>query len=80
MRRAKVAEDGSWTQSPLSKTVTEDARKRINEAVGAKAGDIICFQFGKASVVHTVMARLRSDVAKKMGLKPETKFRPKEKD
>jgi aspartyl-tRNA synthetase len=71
LARAKVAEDGSWTQSPLAKSITEDARKRINEAVGAKAGDVICFQFGKASVVHTVMARLRTDVAKKMGLIPE---------
>ncbi len=71
LARAKVAEDGSWTQSPLSKSVTDDARKRINDAVGAKPGDIICFQFGKTSLVHTVMARLRSDVAKKMGLIPE---------
>ncbi len=71
LARAKVADDGSWTQSPLSKSVTDEARKRINEAVGAKPGDIICFQFGKTSLVHTVMARLRSDVAKKMGLIPE---------
>ena len=71
LARAKVGDDGAWTQSPLSKTVTDDARKRINEAVGAKPGDIICFQFGKTSLVHTVMARLRSDVAKKMGLIPE---------
>ena len=71
LARAKVGENGEWTQSPLSKTVTDDARKRINEAVGAKPGDIICFQFGKTSLVHTVMARLRSDVAKKMGLIPE---------
>jgi aspartyl-tRNA synthetase len=71
LARAKVGENGEWTQSPLSKTVTDDARKKINETVGAKPGDIICFQFGKTSVVHTVMARLRSDVAKKMGLVPE---------
>jgi aspartyl-tRNA synthetase len=71
LARAKVAEDGTWTQSPLSKTVTDEARKRINAAVGAKPGDVICFQFGKTNLVHTVMARLRSDVAKKMGLIPE---------
>ncbi len=71
LARAKVGDDGSWTQSPLSKTITDDARKKINEAVGAKPGDIICFQFGKTSLVHTVMARLRSDVAKRMGLIPE---------
>jgi aspartyl-tRNA synthetase len=71
LARAKVAEDGSWTQSPLSKSITADARARINEAVGAKAGDVIVFQFGKSAVVHTVMAKVRLDVAKKMGLIPE---------
>jgi aspartyl-tRNA synthetase len=71
LARAKVAEDGSWTQSPLSKSITPAARAAINEALGAKPGDVLCFQFGKAAVVHTVMARLRVDVAKKMGLIPE---------
>ena len=71
LARAKVAEDGSWTQSPLSKSITSEARGKINEAVGAKTGDVICFQFGKAAVVHTVMAKVRLDVAKKMGLIPE---------
>ena len=71
LARAKIAEDGSWAQSPLSKNITPEARARINEAVGAKPGDFIFFQFGKTDVVHTVMARLRVDVAKKMGLIPE---------
>jgi len=71
LARAKIAEDGSWTQSPLAKSVTPDMRLAINKAVGAKTGDIICFQFGRASVVHTVMAKLRVDVAKKIGLIPE---------
>lgn len=71
LARAKVAEDGTWTQSPLAKSITEKARKRINEKVGAKPNDIICFQFGKASLVHTVMARLRNDVARRMKLVPD---------
>jgi aspartyl-tRNA synthetase len=71
LARAKVAEDGSWTQSPLSKSITPELRLAINAKLGAKAGDILCFQFGKAAVVHTVMAKLRVDVAKKMGLIPE---------
>ncbi len=71
LARAKVAEDGSWTQSPLAKSITPELRQRLNEALGAKPGDILCFQFGKTSVVHTVMAKLRVDVAKKMGLIPE---------
>ena len=71
LARAKVAEDGSWTQSPLSKSVTPEARAKLNAAVGAKPGDVICFQFGLEGIVHTVMAKLRVDVAKKMGLIPE---------
>ena len=71
LARAKVADDGGWTQSPLSKSITPDARAKINAALGATAGDVICFQFGKAAVVHTVMAKVRLDVAKKMGLIPE---------
>jgi aspartyl-tRNA synthetase len=71
LARAKVAEDGSWTQSPLAKSISKELRERINAEVSAKPGDIICFQFGRTSVVHTVMAELRVDVAKKIGLIPE---------
>ncbi len=71
LARAKVADDGTWAQSPLSKSITPEARAKINAAVGAKPGDFIFFQFGKTDVVHTVMARLRVDVAKRMGLIPE---------
>ena len=71
LARAKIGENGEWTQSPFSKVITDEARLAINAACGAKAGDIVCFSFGKDSVVHTIMARLRSDVAKKMGLIPE---------
>jgi aspartyl-tRNA synthetase len=71
LARAKIGEDGSWTQSPFSKVITDEARLAINAACGAKAGDIVCFSFGKEAVVHTIMARLRGDVAKRMGLIPE---------
>jgi aspartyl-tRNA synthetase len=71
LARAKVGDGGAWTQSPLAKTVTPAARDAINAAVGAKPGDLICFQFGKESQVQTVMANLRVHVAKKMGLIPE---------
>ena len=38
LARAKVAEDGSWTQSPLAKTVTPGCATAINAATGAKDG------------------------------------------
>jgi aspartyl-tRNA synthetase len=73
LARAKIGEDGqSWTQSPLAKNVTDGMRLAINQAVGAKAGDILCLQFGKTERVHTIMANLRVYIAKRMGLIPET--------
>ena len=71
LARAKVAEDGSWTQSPLAKTVTPAFRAAVNAATGAKAGDVLCFQSGPADRVHTILANLRVHVAKKLGLIPE---------
>jgi aspartyl-tRNA synthetase len=72
LARARVAEDGSWTQSPLAKTITPEARQAINARAGAKDGDLLLFQFGRESVVQTVMANLRLHVAKKLGLIPES--------
>lgn len=71
LARAKVAEDGTWTQSPFAKTITPEFREAIHRATGARAGDVILFQFGRASQVHTVMANLRLHIAKKLGLIPE---------
>ena len=71
LARAKVDEQGNWTQSPLAKSITPDARAAINAAVGAKPGDVILFQFGKEAQVHTVLANLRLHLGKKLGLIPE---------
>jgi aspartyl-tRNA synthetase len=71
LARAKVGEGGEWTQSPMAKTISPELRTAINEGCRAKPGDLILFQFGKASLVHTVMANLRVHVAKKLGLIPE---------
>ena len=71
LARAKVAEDGTWTQSPFAKTVTPEFRKAVNEATRARPGDLVLFQFGKEGQVQTVMANLRLHIAKKLGLIPE---------
>jgi aspartyl-tRNA synthetase len=72
LARAKVAEGGSWTQSPLAKSVSDGFRTAVNEAVGAKEGELILFQFGKSELVHTVMANLRVHLAKRLGYIPES--------
>jgi aspartyl-tRNA synthetase len=71
LARAKVGPDGLLTQSPLAKTITPELAKAIVAACGAKEGDLLMFQFGKASLVQTVMANLRVALAKKLGLVPE---------
>jgi aspartyl-tRNA synthetase len=71
LARAKVGPAGAWIQSPLAKSVTPELRSAINRAVGAAENDTIVFQFGKTSLVHTVMANLRVAIAKRMSLIPE---------
>jgi aspartyl-tRNA synthetase len=71
LARAKLAENGDWTQAPLFKTATPELKAAILEATGAKQGDLILFQFGKESAVNTIMANLRVHIAKKLKLIPE---------
>src|SRR5713101_8592912 len=71
LARAKVGESGEWTQSPLSKLASVALRMAINQACGAKPGDLILFQFGREALVHTVMANLRVHLGKKLGYIPE---------
>jgi len=81
LARAKVGENGEWTQSPLAKSITKPAREAINAAAGAQPGDILLFQFGKESLVHTVLANLRLYLGKRLGLIPEYGTRdPKQPD
>jgi aspartyl-tRNA synthetase len=72
LARAKVDSAGNWVQSPLSKTIRSELRVAINDLVGARDGDLLFFQFGRASMVQTVMANLRVHLAKKLGLVPDS--------
>lgn len=69
LARAKVGADGSWTQTAL-KQATPELREAVHARTGAKDGDLLLFQFGKAALAHTVLANLRLHIAKKMGLIP----------
>jgi aspartyl-tRNA synthetase len=67
--RAKVSENGqAWAQSPFSKHISPDHIKAINEACGAKDGDIILFQFGTPKLCHSVLNGLRLHLGRKFGL------------
>ncbi|MDX2053283.1 MAG: aspartate--tRNA ligase [Polyangiaceae bacterium] len=71
LARAKIGPNGEWLQSPLAKTVTDEFRTAVNQALGVQENDVVLFQFGRAALVHMVMANLRVIQAKKMGLIPE---------
>jgi aspartyl-tRNA synthetase len=72
LARAKMAADGTWTQSPLNKMMTPELREAINRSCGAQDGDLILFQSGKQQLVHTVMANLRVHLGKQLGFIPES--------
>ena len=71
LARAKVGENGEWTQSPMAKSISPELRQAINAACEAQPGDLLLFQFGKESLVHTVLANLRLYLGKRLGLIPE---------
>lgn len=69
----KMKEEG-W-QSPIAKFFTEDEIKAINEATGAKVGDLILFGADQAKIVHDALGNLRKEIAKKQGLINDSEFR-----
>jgi aspartyl-tRNA synthetase len=72
LARAKVDAGGGWVQSPLAKNITPELRTAINARTAAGDGDLLLFQFGRESVVQTVLANLRLHLAKRLGLIPES--------
>jgi aspartyl-tRNA synthetase len=71
LARAKIGEEGKWTQSPLAKHATDEFRTAVNAACEVSLGDVICFQFGPSNVVNSALSKLRLDVGKRMELIPE---------
>jgi aspartyl-tRNA synthetase len=71
LARARVGAEGGWTQSPLAKIITPELRTAVNQVTGAKEGDLLIFQVGRAALVHTVLANLRVYLGKKLGYIPE---------
>ncbi|APS00811.1 aspartate--tRNA ligase [Pajaroellobacter abortibovis] len=69
--RVKIDEGGTWAQSPFAKQIEPEARDAIHRLVDGYPGDILLFQAGKTSMVHTVMANLRIEIARKIGLIPD---------
>ncbi|MBN2493465.1 MAG: aspartate--tRNA ligase [Deltaproteobacteria bacterium] len=70
LARARLAADGSWTQTPLAKRISAELRVAINEAAGAAEGSVLLMQFGPASRVNTILGGLRTHLAEQLGLVP----------
>jgi aspartyl-tRNA synthetase len=68
LARAKIVDNGEWTQSPLAKNLTPEGRQAINSAVGAKTGDYLFFQFGRPKLVNAVLGGLRLHLGHKLNL------------
>ncbi len=71
LARAKIAGDGGWTQSPLTKLVDPGLRQRINDACGAEESDVLLFQFGRAKQVNGVLGQMRVQLGSRLELVPE---------
>ena len=68
LARCKIGDNGEWVQSPLSKSITAEARAAINSELGAGAGDFIFFQFGRPKLVNAVLGGLRVHLGQKLNL------------
>jgi len=75
LARCKVGENGEWTQSPLSKSITPEARQAVNQALSAGAGDYLFFQFGRPKLVNAVMGGLRLHLGHKLGVIDKKQWR-----
>ncbi len=69
---AKIGKTG-W-QSSIQKFITEEERKRIDEKMEAKEGDLLLFIAGPSKVVNQTLANLRLHVGEKLGLIPKDQY------
>lgn len=64
---SRVEEGGTWAKG-FGKAISAELRTAINAAAAAETGDVIFFQFGKPSTVHTVLGGLRVYLRDKLSL------------
>ena len=72
MAWAKI-QKGEW-QSPIAKFISSEKQTALNQALGAKEGDLILFGADKPSIVHSALGNVRKELAKKLRLIGEGDF------
>jgi aspartyl-tRNA synthetase len=70
---AKVGSTG-W-QSAIQKSISEEERKKVEEALGATENDLLLFMAGPLKVVNQSLANLRLHLGEKLGLIPQEAYR-----
>jgi aspartyl-tRNA synthetase len=70
---AKVSSNG-W-QSSIQKFVTEDEKKRVNNALNSMENDLLLFVAGPPKVVNQSLANLRLHLGERLGLVPKDEYR-----
>jgi aspartyl-tRNA synthetase len=70
---AKVIQNG-W-QSSIQKFITEEERKRVDDALGAMENDLLLFVAGSPKVVNQSLANLRLHLGERLGLIPKDQYR-----
>jgi aspartyl-tRNA synthetase len=74
LMRAKVTDDGGWSQTPLAKKIQPAMREAIHRAAGAGPGSLVLFQIGPRSRVNTILGGLRVHLAEKLSLIPADRW------
>ena len=74
LMRAKVTDDGGWSQTPLAKRIQPAMRDEIHRAAGAGPGSLLLIQIGPQNRVNTILGGLRVHLAEKLALIPEGRW------
>ncbi len=69
----KMKEDGEW-QSPIAKFFTDEERASMTAELKAETGDLLFFVADKPAVVHSALAELRLEIARRLGLMDDDTF------
>lgn len=69
----KMKEDGEW-QSPIAKFFTDEERANMTAVLKAETGDLLFFVADKPFVVHSALAELRLELARRLDLMQDDTF------
>ncbi len=69
----KMKAEGEW-QSPIAKFFKDEERAEMSAALEAEEGDLLLFQADTRASVHQVLAEIRLELARRLGLLNKEEF------